>query len=406
MRPGEQRGRRDRSATNARPGRPRGERDNRDRWARSSRSQALRRERSGRERSAANARPVRPRQERGGRDRPGTSARPAQRPRPSIARQAPRRERAGPLFETHDQRWPDVGRILARQPWPALETLVDAEPRTETVARLKRFVELLLQWNKTVSNLISQNDEERIVAAHLAPSLEPAGWIRSHDLASWVDFGSGGGFPAIPLMLCGVGRSWDLVESRRTKTLFLRRAVDQLSLAGTSVLAGRLEDLVLGLASGGGAVSRGATAGGEAPESGATVRDALEPGASVEAPEPGASVEAPEPVASVDASERNATVGETAESGIAAPRTPSGDRGHLRAPFDGFTSRATMALGPTLRLARPIVRPGGAAFLWKGSRLDEELAEARSDLAGWREAERRTLVNGQTTVIKLLRTEE
>jgi len=65
-----------------------------------------------------------------------------------------------------------------------------------------------------------------------------------------------------------------------------------------------------------------------------------------------------------------------------------------------------MALGPTLRLARPIVRAGGAAFLWKGSRLEEEIAEAREDLTGWREVERRALANGQTTVIKLLRTGE
>jgi 16S rRNA G527 N7-methylase RsmG len=262
--------------------------------------------------------------------------------------------------------------MLARQPWPALETLVDLEQRAETVARLKRFVELLLQWNRSVSNLISQNDEERIVAAHLAPSVEPAAWIRSHDLHAWADFGSGGGFPAIPLALCGIGRSWDLVESRRTKTLFLRRAVEQLSLGGTSVLAARLEDLVLEAARGtaGSAVAPGAASGGAV---GAGMASVGVPGADAAA--------------------------------SAARGTPAHAR-FLRAPFDGFTSRATMALGATLRLARPIVRTGGAAFLWKGSRLDEEIAEAREDLAGWREVERRALANGQTTVIKLLRTGE
>jgi len=44
-------------------------------------------------------------------------------------------------------------------------------------------------------------------------------------------------------------------------------------------------------------------------------------------------------------------------------------------PFDGFTSRATMTLGPTLDLAAQCVRPDGHAFLWKGSgRGDEKLA--------------------------------
>ena len=41
---------------------------------------------------------------------------------------------------------------------------------------------------------------------------------------------------------------------------------------------------------------------------------------------------------------------------------------------DGFTSRATIKLGPTLALAATIVRPGGHAILWKGSSLQDELA--------------------------------
>src|SRR5207244_13273771 len=42
--------------------------------------------------------------------------------------------------------------------------------------------------------------------------------------------------------------------------------------------------------------------------------------------------------------------------------------------YDVFTSRATMNIGPTLALASRFVKPGGVAFLWKGSRHEEEMS--------------------------------
>jgi 16S rRNA G527 N7-methylase RsmG len=77
--------------------------------------------------------------------------------------------------------------------------------------------------------------------------------------------------------------------------------------------------------------------------------------------------------------------------------------GGLAASFDGFTSRATLTLGPTLRLAAAIVVPGGSAFLWKGTRRAEEMAA--SDL--WREhwdiAEEQAIGDGTTNVVRFLR---
>ena len=268
-------------------------------------------------------------------------------------------ERSGPTFDEQAGRWPEVGGILARQPWGAIEKLVpaggDAAVRRKN---LRRFLELLLQWNRRVSNLISKNDESRIVEAHLAPSIEPAEWIASHGLKSWLDFGSGGGFPALPLALCGIGERWDLVESRRTKTLFLRRAVEQMALPGVRVITERLENLIGG--DGGGS---------DAGDSG----DAEWVPAESEDSEPASSEHVP---------------GEVAQ---------------LSPPYDGFTSRATMTLGPTLLLAAPIVRPGGFAFLWKGSKLDAELSEAPNIGSDWDVVERRRLSNGMTEVVKLLR---
>ena len=102
---------------------------------------------------------------------------------------------------------------------------------------------MLVQWNRMVSNLISRNDEVRIVARHVLESLEPAHWLHASAAKRWLDFGSGSGFPAIPLAIAGVGPEWTLVESRRTKTLFMRKALEDLHVSGVTVVNARLEDI-------------------------------------------------------------------------------------------------------------------------------------------------------------------
>ena len=172
--------------------------------------------------------------------------------------------------------------------------------------------------------------------------------MNSFNLSRWCDLGSGGGLPALPLVICGVGSEWDLVESRRTKTLFLQRAVGDLGLGGVRVLAARIEDLVADLAGSGGEVP-----GDEGSEWAAEEYD-----------------------------------------------TP---RFSLRPPYDGFTSRATMALVPTLEFASPIVRPGGRAFLWKGSKLDAEAAESSGWQSGWNRGETRQLAVEHSVVVEFER---
>ena len=225
-----------------------------------------------------------------------------------------------------------------------------------TLARLRRYTELLVQWNRSVSNLISKNDEARFVEAHLLPSIEAVGWMKSFNFSRWCDLGSGGGLPALPLAICGVGTEWDLVESRRTKTLFLQRAVGELELGGVRVLAARIEDLIADLGG-------GPQVEGEDSEWGHDEEGGLEGG------------EFDEP------------------------------RFSLRPPYDGFTSRATMALVPTLDFASPIVRPGGRAFLWKGSKLEAEAAESSRWQSEWRRGEVRPVAAEHSVVVEFERAE-
>jgi len=140
----------------------------------------------------------------------------------------------------------DAAALVRHAEWASLVPSIEsagADPAT-ALPRLAEYIASVLSWNRSVSNLISASDESRLVSRHLAESLEPAGWLAESGARRWVDLGSGAGFPALPLAIIGVGEKWLLVESRRPKTLFLRRTTQQLGLTHVTVAHSRLEDLL------------------------------------------------------------------------------------------------------------------------------------------------------------------
>jgi 16S rRNA (guanine527-N7)-methyltransferase len=100
----------------------------------------------------------------------------------------------------------------------------------ETLARLDRFVGLLLEWQQT-RNLIAASTIPNIWTRHIADSLQLL------DLApqakTWVDLGSGGGFPGL-VLACALaekpGAKVHLVESTAKKCAFLQAVTDDLKL--------------------------------------------------------------------------------------------------------------------------------------------------------------------------------
>jgi 16S rRNA (guanine527-N7)-methyltransferase len=113
----------------------------------------------------------------------------------------------------------------------------------ETSARLERFVELLLAWQKH-TNLIARSTMPVIWTRHIADSLQLL------DLAPqakvWTDLGSGAGFPGL-VIACALAGTPEakvhVVESIGKKAAFLREAV-QVTGAPAVVHAMRIEDFV------------------------------------------------------------------------------------------------------------------------------------------------------------------
>lgn len=106
--------------------------------------------------------------------------------------------------------------------------------------RFAAYLALLQRWNRKV-NLTSVRDEDGILRRHFVESI-----ACSHALPPGIrallDFGSGGGFPGIPIALCRSEIAVTLAESQNKKAAFLREAIRTLEISA-NVHAGRAEAL-------------------------------------------------------------------------------------------------------------------------------------------------------------------
>ena len=105
---------------------------------------------------------------------------------------------------------------------------------------LRRFAELLLDWNRTV-NLTGAGTLEQ-VEEQIADSgnLLAMPW---EGLERVIDIGSGGGLPAVPLALALPAIEFTLLEANARKCAFLEHVAGRLQLRNVVVLAGRAEQL-------------------------------------------------------------------------------------------------------------------------------------------------------------------
>ena len=96
----------------------------------------------------------------------------------------------------------------------------------ETMARLAAFVALLREENER-QNLVSSASLDHVWARHIADSAQLLRFAPSD--ASWLDLGTGAGFPGLVAALLHRGPV-TLVEERRLRADFLRRAAATLGI--------------------------------------------------------------------------------------------------------------------------------------------------------------------------------
>lgn len=103
----------------------------------------------------------------------------------------------------------------------------------ETQERLEHFVELFKKWNAT-TNLVAPSTLPELWSRHIADSAQI--FHLSPQSRTWVDLGSGGGFPGIitAILLAEQQDGWvHLVESNNKKAGFLRVALKETGARGS-----------------------------------------------------------------------------------------------------------------------------------------------------------------------------
>jgi 16S rRNA (guanine527-N7)-methyltransferase len=108
----------------------------------------------------------------------------------------------------------------------------------ETESRLDRYVDLLMAW-QAKTNLVAPSTLPHLWTRHVSDSLQLLDLAPS--ARTWIDLGSGGGFPGV-VLACALaetpGANVHLVERNAKKAAFLREAIRVTSAAGTVHLAG------------------------------------------------------------------------------------------------------------------------------------------------------------------------
>jgi 16S rRNA (guanine527-N7)-methyltransferase len=97
----------------------------------------------------------------------------------------------------------------------------------ETMGRLDAFAALVREENSR-HNLISKASVEHIWLRHIADSAQLLGFAPDRE-ASWIDLGTGAGFPGLVIAILRAGPV-TLVEERRLRADFLRRAAELLGI--------------------------------------------------------------------------------------------------------------------------------------------------------------------------------
>ena len=99
-------------------------------------------------------------------------------------------------------------------------------------AAIDGHARLLLAWT-TAINLTAIRDPAEVARAHVLDSLTATAFLRDRGIDRFVDLGSGGGYPGLPLAAAlPAGRAL-LLEPITKKARFLTTAIDATGLGGT-----------------------------------------------------------------------------------------------------------------------------------------------------------------------------
>jgi 16S rRNA (guanine527-N7)-methyltransferase len=105
--------------------------------------------------------------------------------------------------------------------------------------QLLQYLALLIKWNKAY-NLTAVRNPDEMVSRHLLDSLSVVQYVEKYG-NNWLDVGSGGGMPGVPLAIIFPQKKFTLLDSNGKKTRFLTQVKLELKLDNLEVIHMRAE---------------------------------------------------------------------------------------------------------------------------------------------------------------------
>jgi 16S rRNA (guanine527-N7)-methyltransferase len=128
-------------------------------------------------------------------------------------------------------------------PWARIEEVIGVQNLDrKSVASVERFCDLLVEANRKINLVSRAGDVADEIERQLLVSLVVLPKLPVDRTLSWIDIGSGGGFPAVPLAIFRSDDHFDLIEAVAKKAFFLERTCQALGLTNVRVVNARVED--------------------------------------------------------------------------------------------------------------------------------------------------------------------
>jgi len=102
--------------------------------------------------------------------------------------------------------------------------------------KIEGYLDLLLEWNEKI-NLVSRSVSRETVREHIVHSLLPMALKLLDHHEKWIDSGSGGGLPGIPLAIANPEKEWILNDNVKKKMRAVGDIVEKAGLTNTEVIA-------------------------------------------------------------------------------------------------------------------------------------------------------------------------
>ncbi len=109
------------------------------------------------------------------------------------------------------------------------------------IEKLKKLYALYEDWNNKI-NLISRKDFENFYTHHVLHSLAIAKFYKFKSNETFLDVGTGGGFPGIPLAIYFSECQFSLLDSIQKKIMVVEDVAKTLDLKNANCIRTRIED--------------------------------------------------------------------------------------------------------------------------------------------------------------------